>query len=130
MVDLKDVGMRIRTARKRMGFTQEQLAEAAGVGTTHISHIETGTGKASLSGLLGIINALDCSADELLCMEVRQARPLHYEWLEELLDDCSRQELKDAFILALPGCEKSCASTQNAGRQRNPFCFLRCQKGK
>ena len=103
MVDLKDVGMRIRAARKKMGFTQEQLAEAAGVGTTHISHIETGTGKASLSVLLGIINALDCSADELLCMEVRQARPLHYEWLEELLDDCSQQELKVIrdMILAL-----------------------------
>ena len=103
MVDLKDVGMRIRTARKKMGFTQEQLAEAAGVGTTHISHIETGSGKASLRTLLAIINTLNCSSDELLCMEVRQARPLHYEWLEETLDDCTQQELKliRDMILAL-----------------------------
>ena len=103
MVDLKDIGMRIRAARKKQGFTQEQLAEAAGVGTTHISHIETGTGKASLPTLLAIINTLNCSADELLCIEVRQARPLHYEWLEELLNDCTQQELKliRDMILAL-----------------------------
>ena len=94
MIDLKDVGMRIRAERKKQGFTQEQLAEAAGVGTTHISHIETGSGKASLRTLLAIINTLNCSADELLCMEVRQARPLQYAWLEEMLADCTPKETK------------------------------------
>lgn len=31
------------------------------------------------------INALDCSADELLCMEIGKARPLLDGWFSELV---------------------------------------------
>lgn len=44
MIDYKDIGKRIRTIRMECKLTQDQLAEAAGVGVTHISHIETGMG--------------------------------------------------------------------------------------
>ena len=94
MVDYKDIGKRIRTIRQERNMTQEQLAEKVGVGVTHISHIETGSGIPSLQVLIDIINTLDCSADELLCIEVRQARPQYNAWLQELLADCSRTELK------------------------------------
>lgn len=94
MVDYRSIGTRIRDVRKSKGITQERLAEEVGVGSTHISHIETGVGIASVPTLIDIINALDCSADELLCLEVRKARPFCYEWLEDALADCSDQELK------------------------------------
>ena len=94
MVDYKDIGSRIRAVRLERKMTQEQLAEAVGVGTTHISHIETGNGIPSLQTLIDIINALDCSADELLCIEIKKARPLFNDWLEDFLSDCSGQELK------------------------------------
>ena len=42
MVDYKTLGSRIRAVRLEKKMTQEQLAEAVGVGVTHISHIETG----------------------------------------------------------------------------------------
>ena len=42
MIDYKDIGDRIRTVRKRKQMSQKQLADAVGVGVTHISHIETG----------------------------------------------------------------------------------------
>ena len=42
MIDYKTVGLRIRAVRLEKKLTQEKLAEAAGVGVTHISHIETG----------------------------------------------------------------------------------------
>lgn len=79
---------------KMKKMTQEQLAEAAGVGVTHISHIETGNSVPSLQVMVDIINALDCSADELLCVEIDQARPLVNCWLSELVDDCSGTEIK------------------------------------
>ena len=94
MIDYKDVGMRVREARTRRKMTQEKLAELVGVGVTHISHIETGNTVPSLQVFIDIINALDCSADELLCIEVDSARPEYYSWLGELMDDCSQQELK------------------------------------
>ena len=94
MVDYKDIGKRIRAVRLERKMTQEQLAEAAGVGVTHISHIETGSGIASLQVLIDIINALDCSADELLCIEIKKARPQYNDWMNELLSDCTQTEIK------------------------------------
>ena len=94
MVDYKFLGARIRAVRLKKKITQEKLAEAAGVGVTHISHIETGNSIPSVQTLIDIIHALDCSADELLCMEVRQARPALNSWLSELVSDCSSTEIK------------------------------------
>ena len=94
MVDYKDIGMRIRTLRKERKMTQEQLAEAAGVGVTHISHIETGNSIPSLKVVIDIINTLECSADELLCIEVNAARPIFSSWIGELLSDCTSQDIK------------------------------------
>ena len=42
MADCAALGKRIRVARQRKKITQERLGELIGVGTTHISHIETG----------------------------------------------------------------------------------------
>lgn len=65
MIDYKDIGRRIRAVRLQRQITQEQLAEVTGVGTSHISHVETGNSIPSLQLLVDIINALNCSADEL-----------------------------------------------------------------
>lgn len=94
MFDYKFLGSRIRAMRLERRITQEKLAESAGVGVTHISHIETGNSIPSLQTLVDIINALDCTADELLCMEVRQSRPVLNNWLGELVADCSDSEVK------------------------------------
>ncbi len=94
MFDYKFLGSRIRAIRQEKKITQEKLAEAAGVGVTHISHIETGNSIPSLQTLVDIINALDCSADELFCMEVNRARPLLNSWLSELVADCNSTEIK------------------------------------
>lgn len=84
MVDYNSIGARIRAIRKQRGMTQEQLAEAAGIGSTHVSHVENGTTKLSVQTLIAIINALGCSADELLCIEVAAARPTLYNWITDL----------------------------------------------
>ena len=94
MINYDDIGNRIRAARIRRGFSQEQPAEAIGVGTAHISHIETGSGTPSVRTLVDIINALECSADELLCMEVAKAQPSFDRWLSELFVDCTVNERK------------------------------------
>lgn len=94
MVDYKTIGLRIREFRKAKKITQEQLAEAVGVGVTHISHIETVNSIPSLKVLIDIINVLECSADELLSIEISAARPLFNNWLSELLSDCTDSEIK------------------------------------
>ena len=87
MVDYADIGKRIRACRLARGMTQEQLANEVGVVVTHISHIETGNSVPSLKTLIDIINALDCSADELLCIEIKKAKPVFDSWMTEQLAD-------------------------------------------
>lgn len=94
MVDYPDIGARIRTARLSKKMTQEQLANAVDVGTTHISHIETGNTIPSLQTFIAIVNVLGCSADELLCRELTASRPILGSWLSELVADCTPDEAK------------------------------------
>lgn len=94
MIDYKDVGARIRVVRLSHKMTQENLADAVGVGVTHISHIETGNSIPSLQVFVDILNALQCSADELLCMELDKAQPQFDTWIKEIFADCTNVERK------------------------------------
>lgn len=94
MIDYRSIGQRIKQIRLSKGVTQEQLAEAVGVGVTHISHLETGTGMVSLKVFLAIVNYLECSADEILCKEIKMVRPIVDNWLVELVADCNQTEVK------------------------------------
>ena len=69
MADCSNLGKRIRAMRSKKNITQERLGEMIGVGTTHVSHIETGNTMPSMKTFVKIINALECSADELLSEE-------------------------------------------------------------
>ena len=94
MIDYASIGCKVKEIRVKKGITQEQLAEAVGVGVTHISHLETGSGTVSLKVFVAIVNYLDCSADELLCKEVSTAKPIVNNWLAELIEDCAQSEIK------------------------------------
>lgn len=65
-IDYVAIGKQIRKYRWESGISQEALAEAAGVSTTHMSHIETGGTKLSLSVFVKIARALRIPADFLL----------------------------------------------------------------
>lgn len=88
-----NLGKRIREKRLSRNLTQEALAEKADVGTTHISHIETGCTKLSLTTFISIANALDVSADELLCDCINQASNVYETEISLLLKNCSTKEI-------------------------------------
>lgn len=93
-IDYKDIGKRIKTLRTEKKFTQEQLSEMIGVGPSHMSHIESGKTVPSFEVFIAIVNALGCSADELLCREIVTSKPLLNSWLSELVADCDQVEVK------------------------------------
>ena len=94
MIDYTSIGYKVKQIRQEKGITQEQLAEAVGVGVTHISHLETGSGTISLKVFIAIVNFLDCSADELLCKEIKTAKPIVNNWLADLVSDCTQDDIK------------------------------------
>lgn len=93
-VDYKDIGQRIKAKRIEKGLTQEKLSELIGVGPSHMSHIESGSTVASFEVFISILNALECSADELLCREVTVSKPLLNSWLSDIIADCDPTEMK------------------------------------
>lgn len=52
------IGERIRTARVRIGLSQEELAYAASVARSEVSHFETGRREPTLRKLRAICKAL------------------------------------------------------------------------
>ena len=93
MINYETIGSRIRKRRLACGLSQEALAELCDVGTTHISHIETGNCIPSLKVFIAILNALSCSADGILCDELEHAEHIYVTELDSLLKDCSNREL-------------------------------------
>jgi transcriptional regulator with XRE-family HTH domain len=93
-IDYEDIGERIRAERLKQKISQEKLAEMAGVGTTHISHIETGNTKPSMRTFIAIINALRLSSDELLRNHIQKAKHIFENELTEIISDCTDDEAR------------------------------------
>lgn len=58
-IDYYKIGQRIKTARQKRGLTQADLGERVGCSNNHLSHVEIGQTKVSLSMLLKISFELD-----------------------------------------------------------------------
>jgi transcriptional regulator with XRE-family HTH domain len=63
---LQLLGTRIRTIRKKLGITQERLAELADLHTTHVSEIERGKVGSSICVYDAIAAAFDMTLSELV----------------------------------------------------------------
>lgn len=93
-LDYTAIGQRVRTARKRKGLQQAELAYLVGVSTTHMSHIETGETKMSLPTIVKIANALCVSVDALLCDNLEFARHVYDKEIAKELEDCDDEEMR------------------------------------
>ena len=64
------IGRQIHKYRIRNGLTQEMLSEMAGISLSFLGHIERGTRKLSVDTLFRLAKALECSADDLLGLQL------------------------------------------------------------
>lgn len=85
-VFIKEMGYRISIQRKRLGMTQEQLAELADISPQLVSNAENGIRAISSDKLYRISKALKVSADYLLSGE---ASDKDAQILNEKLNDAS-----------------------------------------
>jgi len=61
-----DLGSNLRAARKRLGLTQEEVAERSGVHPTEVSRIEAGKRDPRISTLLRLARAVEVEPGRLL----------------------------------------------------------------
>ncbi len=64
--------MRVITARKAAGLSQQELAERAGLSQRLVSHIETGAREGSLNSYTQLAKALGCAVSYLVGEQVGQ----------------------------------------------------------
>ena len=93
-LDYKAIGKRIKIARIKADFTQEKLAETIELSPTHLSNIETGTTRVSLTTIVSLANALSVSVDDLLCDSVIKSKIQFEQDIKGILEDCDDYEIR------------------------------------
>lgn len=66
ILNYKDVGLRIRLEREKLGLSREKFAEITGLSSFYIGQLERGDRKMSVDTLVNISNVLNISVDYLL----------------------------------------------------------------
>ena len=87
---------RIREARLNKQYSQQRLAEEAGIGQMYLGEIERGTKMPSLKIFKKILNALDISADYVLRDELASGDRYIYDEITEKLNGLSPKQRKTA----------------------------------
>lgn len=93
-LDYKAIGKRIKIARIKADLTQERLAEMVEISPTHMSNIETGTTRVSLTAIVSLANALSVTVDDLLCDSVVKAKVQFEKDIAVILADCDEYEIR------------------------------------
>lgn len=95
-MDSENLGKRIREARTEKHYTQQQLAEMAGIGQMYLGEIERGTKMPSLKSFIRIIETLDISADYVLRDELSSGEHYIYDEITQKLKGLSPKQRKAA----------------------------------
>lgn len=67
MSDYKqEMGLRIKTRRKKLMFTQEEISEQLGISVKHFSEVERGLTGLSIENLIKLSNILGLSLDYII----------------------------------------------------------------
>lgn len=98
---LQQIGKRIIERRKKLGLTQEALAEKGDMTTQFVSYAESGKRAMQPENLLKISSALGVSADYILTGEIvdkdylllsdkmRKLTPSQLRLIENIVDECN-----------------------------------------
>ena len=91
-MDKLTMGDRIREARKKKGFTQEQLAERLDISVEFVGQIERGIKLPSMAVFMKLIEVLSVSADYLLRDSISTGQLFGNNALGRKIEQLSRKE--------------------------------------
>ena len=93
------VGKRIQLLRKSKGYTQMQLSEMIGVSPNYLSDIERGIASPKIDKYISIINALDCSADDIFSDVTKYGHKFKASHLSEKLESLPKEDQDKIFAV-------------------------------
>ncbi|MFR0985246.1 MAG: helix-turn-helix domain-containing protein [Frisingicoccus sp.] len=86
------IASNIKNLRVQKGYTQEQLAEAVGISTSHLSKVETGQRRIGMKTYLSILRTLKVEEEEYMMAAVRKESDEERDRLDRILEDCTKAE--------------------------------------
>lgn len=98
------VGERLRYYRNECGYTQQQLSELVDLSMSYYSDIERGVKSVSVTKLVDLINALNCTADDIFEDLLDRKYDLKISRLNAKIENLSAKDKRkliaviDAFI--------------------------------
>ena len=93
----KKLGLRIKELRKRLGYSQEKLAEIINMDIPNLSNIECGKRFMTAETLEKIAKALKCSETELFDFSSTEPQTYLREDINGILDTSSKEEIQFFF---------------------------------
>ena len=96
--DLRSIGNKLLLIRKRMGMTQAEVAEAAGLSDRTYADIERGTVNMRAETILRICKVLHITPDQILTEEANSTASNQTELLDRL-NACNPKDKETAFRL-------------------------------
>jgi transcriptional regulator with XRE-family HTH domain len=106
-IDLKGVGIRIKTEREKFGYIRDKFSEIVGISSVYLSQIERGERQMSLITLIKVATSLNLSLDYLIFGD--EALDVNKEDLISQINNSSKKELKifqDVLKSVLPHIKK------------------------
>ena len=96
--DFNQIGNKLHAIRKRMGLTQAEVAEAAGLADRTYADIERGSVNMRIETILRICDVLHITPDEILTEDSTSPASMQEE-LWERLTACSPKDKETALSL-------------------------------
>ena len=98
LLDMREIGNKLLAIRKRMGMTQVEVAEAAGLSSRTYADIERGTVYMRVETILHICEALHITPDEILTQSNTELTAKEEEILARL-NACNSKDKETALRL-------------------------------
>lgn len=99
-VDYVIIGQRLKTARKKAGLTQQELAEKLNLSVAYISRVECGSSHVNLKRLTEICNILNISEGDILTGVSNSGENYLSSEFSDILNKCSPEKQKLIYKLS------------------------------
>lgn len=96
-----EMGLRIKSLRKKLKYTQELIAEQLGISVKHFSEVERGLTGLSIDNLIKLSNILGVTIDYLVKGEVDQFTWSSTFSILECVPEDKQQLMKDLICLGI-----------------------------
>lgn len=105
-MDKKEIGQQLKIFRKRLGYTQAELAELVGIHEKHLSRIESGINFPTFENFIKIMNALNIEFKDFKSHQKDESKNSIKKEIISIINFANKNDLK-IYLAILKDLQKS-----------------------